>query len=365
MNSAYVLVDSKGSEILHRAGITASDSFIYIAADGQVPTVFFDAREYDVQLQKIQLLKNGVWVERLEPYVGKTFSETLIAVLKKYTISEAKVSANIPFVFARAMEEVGIQISIHDFESERDMKTEIELQNMIAAQRVNESVFDLVYSILSESVIEGKSIQYKGDILTSEYIKYRIQTHLLEQGYSCPEGIIVASGEQTARPHDEGSGFLLANESIIIDIFPRSEKTGFFADMTRTFVKGKPQKSLKELFVAVQEVQKEIADSISVGEVCSAVHARTVVAFQKRGYPTSPEKGFMHGTGHSLGLSVHEGPRLNAVCDRIIEPGMVLTVEPGLYYPGIGGVRIEDVVVFHKDGTKENITQFHKPLFIL
>lgn len=365
MNSAYVLVDSKGSEILHRAGITAPDSFIYIAPEGQAPTVFFDAREYDVQLQKIQLLQNGVRVERLEPYVGKTFSETLISLLKKYAISEAKVSENMPFIFARAIEEAGIRISIHDFESERDLKTEIELQSMIAAQRVNESAFDLAYNILSESVIRGKNIYYAENILTSEYMKYRIQTHLLEQGYSCPEGIVVASGDQTARPHDEGNGSMLAHESIIIDIFPRSEQTGYFADMTRTFVKGKPKKNLEELFVAVQEVQKEIADSISIGEVCSSVHARTVAAFQKRGYPTSPEKGFMHGTGHSLGLSVHEGPRLNAVCDRIIEPGMALTVEPGLYYPGIGGVRIEDVVVFHLDSTKENITQFNKPLYIL
>ena len=72
----------------------------------------------------------------------------------------------------------------------------------------------------------------------------------------------------------------------------------------------------------------------------------------------------MHGTGHSLGLSVHEGPRLNAVCDRIIQPGMTLTIEPGLYYPDVGGVRIEDVVVFHLDGTKENITQLNKSFFI-
>jgi len=364
MKSAFVLVDSKGPEILHRTGITAPDAFIYIAVAGEDPVVFFDAREYDVQLQKIQQLGNGVRVERLESYMQKKFSQTLIKILQCYGIQEVKISPNMPYVLVREIENAGINIAIHDFESERDVKTEQELQHMIEAQRINESAFLLAYDILSQSIISGELIMYEGKTLTSEYMKFRLRTHLLEQGYDCPDGIIVASGAQSARPHDEGCGNLLPHEAIIIDIFPRSEKTGFYADMTRTFVKGTPKKGLEELFTAVQEVQKEIADSIAIGEVCSDVHARTVEAFRKRGYPTSPERGFMHGTGHSLGLSVHEGPRLNAVCDRIIQPGMTLTIEPGLYYPDVGGVRIEDVVVFHLDGTKENITQFNKSFFI-
>ncbi|HLC49563.1 MAG TPA: M24 family metallopeptidase [Candidatus Andersenbacteria bacterium] len=365
MNSAFVLVDSKGPEMLYRTDISASDPFIYIAPTGKTPIVFFDAREYDVQLQKIQSLGNTISVERLEPYAKSSLAETLVNILQKYNIDEAKVSPNMPHVLACAIQDVGIQVSIYDFASERDKKTEDEIQKMIIAQRVNESALLLVWNILAESSIQDSLILYQGQVLTSEYMKSRLKIHLLEQGYDCPEGIIVASGEQTARPHDEGSGPLLPHECIIVDIFPRSEKTGFFADMTRTFVKGKAKKELQNLFQVVQDVQKEIADSISVGELCSTVHKRTVEAFKKRGHSASPEKGFMHGTGHSLGLSIHEGPRLNSSCDRIIEPGMTLTVEPGLYYPGIGGVRIEDVIVFHPDGTKENITQFNKPLYIL
>ncbi|MCE9643153.1 MAG: M24 family metallopeptidase [Candidatus Andersenbacteria bacterium] len=364
MKTAFVLVDAKGPEILHRTGITAPDSFIYLAVDGEKSKVFFDAREYDVQSQKIQRTGNDIQVERLEPYMQKTFSETLVNILKHFSITEAKISPNMPYALASALKDAGIALVVHDYESERDKKTEQEITDMIEAQRVNESAFALVYDILSQSIIDKGFIVFGGKVLTSEYVKHRLRTHLLEQGYDCPDGIIVASGEQTARPHDEGSGPLLPNEAIIIDIFPRSEKTGFYADMTRTFVKGTPSKELAELFTAVQEVQKEIADSVAVGEVCSTVHARTVDAFKKRGYPTSPEKGFMHGTGHSLGLSVHEGPRINAICDVAIESGMALTVEPGLYCPGVGGVRIEDVVVFHLDGTKENITQFNQSFFI-
>jgi Xaa-Pro aminopeptidase len=301
MNSAFVLVDSKGPEILHRTGITAPDSFIYIYPEGGVPTVFFDAREYDVQLQKIQQLQNGVQVERIEPYVKNTFVETLLAVLRHYEITEAKISPNMPYVFAKAISDAGIVATMHDYEAERDQKTTKEVQYMIEAQRVNESAFSLAQGILEQSVITGKQIMYQGDVLTSEFLKSKIRIHLLEQGYDCPDGIIVASGAQTARPHDEGSGELLPHQAIIIDIFPRSEKTGFFADMTRTFVKGQPSNELRKLFEDVIAVQKTIAETIQVGEICSDVHARTIEEFKKLGHPTSPEKGFMTVLGIVLG----------------------------------------------------------------
>jgi len=156
----------------------------------------------------------------------------------------------------------------------------------------------------------------------------------------------------------------LPNASIIVDIFPRSEETGFFADMTRTFVKGEPSDEIIELFDAVDKVQRQVIDYIEVGIECAAVHRETVRLFKELNHETSNEKGFMHGTGHSLGLSLHEGPLLNARSEQKIEAGMVFTIEPGLYYPGLGGVRIEDVIVVHADGRKENITKFTKPTFI-
>lgn len=365
MNTGDLLVDARGPEILHRSGITAPDDFIYLYPDGGTPTVFFDAREYDVQKQKIQQLGNGVHVERLEPFLKKTFFETLLNILSKFQISTVRVSSSLPYGIARALSEAGITLDIYSYQTERDRKTDREIAHMIDAQRVNESALDLAWKILLESSITDNQVLYQGEVLTSEYMKSEIRIHLLKQGYDCPDGIIVASGAQTARPHDEGEGPILPHECIIVDIFPRSEKTGFFADMTRTFVKGGPTEEIKKLFQAVESVQKEIADSITLGEKCSEVHARTITAFQKLRHATSPEAGFMHGTGHSLGLAVHEGPRFNSTCDVVLEPGMVLTVEPGLYYPELGGVRIEDVVVFHPDGRKENITQFNKPSFIV
>ena len=328
MNTADLLLDARGPEILHRSGITAPDPFIYIYPEGGAPTVFFDAREYDVQKQKLTALGSGVQIERLEPFWKGGLSETLLSILHELKIDTVRISPAMEYRYVSALKEDRTVIQVHDYEAERDKKTEKEIQMMVDAQRVNESAFDLVWNILSESVVKGNQILYRDEVLTSEILKSKIRIHLLEAAYGCPDGLIVASGEQTARPHGEGVGPILPYEAIIVDIFPRSEATGYVADMTRTFVKGKPKKDVLELFQAVEAVQKEIVDSIQVGERCCDVHARTITAFEKLGHPTSPERGFMHGTGHSLGLSVHEGPRINRTCERTIEAGMTLTVEP-------------------------------------
>lgn len=371
MKAAYLLIDARGPEIQYRSGLTASDPFIYLAPDDEAPVVFFDAREYGVQKQKLDQLKNGVRIEYLEPSMKKVSQagpdpliDALLVILKEFGISELRVSGSLPYAVGQYLVEAGFKVVVYDYAKERERKTGVEIGHLITAQRVNESAFVVARQILADSTIRGEALVYNGRTLTSEFMKSTLKKHLLDHGYECPDGIIVASGEQSTRPHDEGSGRLLPNSCIIIDIFPRSEKTGYFADMTRTFVKGEPSAEIKKLFSAVEVVQREVIKNILIGDICSVVHQRTIELFRELGYETSHEKGFMHGTGHSLGLSVHENPRLNAHSKRTIEPGMIFTIEPGLYYPGIGGVRLEDIVVFHPDGRKENITKFEKPYFI-
>jgi len=362
MNStADLLFDSHGPEIRHRSGLAAPDPFIYIYPAGGVPTVFFDAREFEVQKLKLAALKNGVHIEHVESYpsVG-----AIIAILNKQKITTVKVSPNLPYGIAEALKQAGKKLVIHSYEVEREHKTVPEIAEISAAQHVTSQAFELAWKILAKSTIKRNTLIYRKEILTSEYMKSELRKFLMDNGYDCPEGIIVASGEQSSRPHDAGAGPLRPHECIIIDIFPRSEKSGFFGDMTRTFIKGKVRSKIRELFSVVESVQQEIADSIQIGDRCAEVHQQTIQAFARCGHKTSSKEGFMHGTGHSLGLSVHENPRLAANFKGIIEPGMVFTVEPGLYYPARGGVRIEDIVVFYPDGRKENITHFNKPYFI-
>ncbi len=370
MKTAYLLFDARGPEIQHRSGLTAPDEFIYLAAEGKKPTVFFDAREFDVQKEKLRRLKNGVAIKRLEPYQRRAAVASighygpLIAILRDYGVREVKVSASLPLAVARAITADKIKVTIHDYAAERVRKTAVEVKHMVAAQHANESAFNLAWKILSQSKTRGGKIIYKKQVLTSELMKSILRKHLLDRGYDCPDGIIVASGPQAAQPHNEGTGALKPNTTIIIDIFPRSEKSGYYADMTRTFVKGRASKKILNLFAAVYQAQKQAIDNISVGSSCSEVHELVVKTFRRLGHPTSPQRGFMHSTGHSLGLAVHESPRLSSVAGQKIEAGMAVTIEPGLYYPGLGGVRLEDVVVFHPNGRKENITKFTKPAVI-
>lgn len=370
-STAYLLVDNCGPEIRHRSGLTAPDKFIYLAPADGVPTVFFDAREFGIQKEKIKQLENGVVIKALEPYMAKIKKQsagplvaTLLVILKEYKIDTLLISASLSYSLAHELEAAGKKLVVYSYEKEREHKTRQELNHIIETQRVNERAFVLAWNILRESKIRKNRLIYRDRVLTSERLKSIIRKFFLEHGLDCPDGIIIASGSQTSRPHDMGMGPLLPNECIIIDIFPRSEKTGFFADMTRTFVKGEPSEKIKSLFTAVQAVQKKVIASVEIGNPCAQVHQLTVGAFADLGHPSSHERGFMHGTGHSLGLSIHEGPYLNAYDDRKVEPGMVFTIEPGLYYPDIGGVRIEDIVLFTEEGEKKKITYFDQPYFI-
>lgn len=195
--------------------------------------------------------------------------------------------------------------------------------------------------------------------LTSEMVKAEVNSKIMRMGF-LPSHTIVSSGNQCCDPHNEGSGAIRANSSIILDIFPRSQKTGYFGDMSRTVVKGKASTRLKKAYQTVLEGQqiayKKIKDGIDGKDVHNAIQN----FFKQKGFLTSKGKkrmeGFFHGTGHGVGLDVHESPRIS-IRSCILKAGHVVTVEPGLYYPGMGGVRIEDVVLVTKSGMKK-LTQY-------
>jgi Xaa-Pro aminopeptidase len=167
---------------------------------------------------------------------------------------------------------------------------------------------------------------------------------------------IIAAGDQGCDPHERGSGPIRANELIIVDIFPRVIATGYFGDMTRTFLRGRASEAQRTLVAAVRSAQSAALKTIRAGVNGREVHGQVVEIFTARGFQTKHTPrgsvGFFHGTGHGLGLEVHEPPRMNASFDYRLKRGSVVTVEPGLYYPGIGGCRIEDVVQVTATGVK-------------
>jgi Xaa-Pro aminopeptidase len=204
-------------------------------------------------------------------------------------------------------------------------------------------------------ILRDQTLVWHKQVLTSEVLRGEIDAGVVRAG-GLPAHTIVAGGDQACDPHERGSGPLRAHEAIILDIFPRHAATGFFGDLTRTVVKGRATEELQRLYAAVQQGKAWVMSQMKSGANGKKLHVDLVERFRHEGYPTELRDGrwvgFFHGTGHGLGLEIHEPPRFSA---GKFYAGLAITVEPGLYYPGVGGVRLEDVVIVQSRGVR-NLT---------
>jgi Xaa-Pro aminopeptidase len=195
--------------------------------------------------------------------------------------------------------------------------------------------------------IRGRWLYHAGRKLTSEDLKFAIESACLAAG-GVSLDTIAAGGNQGCDPHESGHGPIRAHALVIIDVFPRVTATGYHGDMTRTFLRGRASDAQRRLVATVRAGQQLALAAIHAGVSGRDVHQRVAGYFQAQGYETRQTPrgsiGFFHGTGHGLGLAVHEPPRISGAVDYELKPGAVVTVEPGLYYPGLGACRIEDVV---------------------
>jgi Xaa-Pro aminopeptidase len=209
----------------------------------------------------------------------------------------------------------------------------------------------------------NKRLDWFGQVLTSETLRAEIDSAVLRAG-GIPANTIVAGADQACDPHERGSGPLYADSLIILDVFPRDAKSGYFGDMTRTIVRGRASDAQRKLWDTVKRGQEIALKRMKPGVDGLAIHNEIKQLFTGEGFPTEVrdgrQVGFFHGTGHGLGLEIHEYPRLQKVT---LKKGQVLTVEPGLYYPGIGGARIEDVAALTDDGIRI-LSRFEKRLEI-
>ena len=286
--------------------------------------------------------------------------DVLDLIFRERGIRSVMVPANFSALLSDQLRAKGysVQIKRDPFWAERETKNRVEVAQITESLRIARLGLEAGIRMLKRTRTKRDGYLYlNGARLTSEMLKTAVNTTIMAQGW-LPSHTIISSGNQCVDPHHEGSGPIKANTSIIFDIFPRSQDNGYFGDLSRTVVRGRASDKLKEIYATVQAGQqigyRQIRDGVNGKEV----HQNILALFEARGFHTGRingrMQGFFHGTGHGLGLDIHEPPRIAPV-DAILRAGHVVTVEPGLYYLGIGGVRLEDVVVVTAKGNR-NLT---------
>ena len=364
-----VYANTKNSDLLYFLKMNIADPFFFLE-NKKGTFVFLDSREFGVFNEKNKNPKISAIL--LDPIISdlqlsNNYSLFNLAkeIINKYGDgNKLIVSDDFPISLFMSFKDSGCDILVdNDLFFDRKVKNETEINFIKENLNKTKKTFSLIEEILEESIIKKDYLYYQNDYLTSEYLKEMVSQFLFKEKMFSSEGIIISSGVQTSMPHHPGSGKILANQPLICDIFPRSLKNNYFADMTRTYVKGKASNELKNIFNAVLKVQEEMISEIKAGENGKYFYNLACQKFNNLGFSSSKDDGFVHGLGHGLGLDVHEGPYLNKLGNDILINGNVVTVEPGLYYKNIGGVRIEDVVVI-KDDSCENLTNYPKVLEI-
>lgn len=285
------------------------------------------------------------------------FEGVVLHLLRQREIERVEVPARFPLRIADALREGGVEVVSRPdpFFPERAIKRADEIACLEESQAATEAAMLMAIDVVRSSDPGADGVlQLDGEPLTSERLKGMVRAFLLERGLQIGP-FIIAPGDQGCDPHDVGSGPLHAGEMIIIDIYPQHMTHRYWGDMTRTVVRGEASEVQKKMYAAVKLAQEAAIEMIRPGASGQKIHRRVQQIFEQAGFPTEQRDGtwvgFFHGTGHGLGLDIHEPPRISAIGPDLQE-GLVVTVEPGLYYPGHGGCRIEDVVLVTGDGCR-------------
>jgi Xaa-Pro aminopeptidase len=354
----------RSPELRHEVPVAIPDPFLYAEKGDrrtvllhslEIPRVREDAPELEIvpieQLGLDELLAEGKqwWEVELE---------LAVRGCRELGIRRAAVPPIFPVAHADHLRANGIEIVVDRdlFNNRRRSKNDKELAGIRKAQRACEAALDAARELLRRASPNGASLEADGEPLTSERIKRVIEAVFVEHNVEGSD-TIVSHGPQTAVGHNSGSGQIAPNEPIVFDLFPRDKATGCYADMTRTYVVGEPSDELKEWHRLVHDALESSTAGVKPGvngrdlfeQVCEKFHA----AGHKTQLNKEPgevlEDGFFHSLGHGVGLEVHELPSMGRTGQDLV-PGDVITIEPGLYRSGYGGVRLEDLVLVTKDG---------------
>lgn len=373
--TTYLLVDDalRSHELRHEIAEGMGDPVIFVEHEGKrilvgsiLEQATFEKREdvideywtfNDLGLE--ELIKNESFPK------DSTMDELAVRTLERLGVFAVKVPGNFRLATADYLRDKGIEIvvDVDAWKLRRRRKAPWEIEGIERAQRACDTAMMTAARMLRDAEpTADRRLRLEGEILTAELIRIAMQAELLDAGaYS--EEILVQCGDASLRGHEIGSGPIMADQSVVIDVFPVDRRTGCWSDMTRTYVAGTPSEELRNLHAHVRKALDIAFDSLRPGS--KNAHQAVADYFDDQGFPTAshhqgPEPlrdGFFHSLGHGVGLETHEPPALGRRPDELIE-GDVVAVEPGLYFAGVGGVRLEDTVMITADG----IEHFSDPL---
>jgi len=371
-DTLLIINDSENdSDLFYATGFLVGDPMIYLEHGGRKILLVSDLEYGRAQDEAdVDEIHGTAPLEAELRAAGKTPRLTSIADLFLRSQGGAEklcVPASMPFGLSRQLRKLGYELECREdpIFPESWVKTAEEIEHIANTQKAAEAAMGFVIETLRSSEIRDELLYHEGEVLTSEWLRREAHKLLLDADCQAVTTIIAAA-DQCCDPHQRGFGPIPANQTIIIDIFPRSVVTRYWGDMTRTVVRGKASDAVKKLYQDVFDAQGGAIESIRNGACGKQIHHDIVALFEERGNVTGEQDGkkvgFFHGTGHGVGLEIHENPRLGRIGHEL-KTGHVITIEPGLYYPGVGGVRLEDLLVVTEDGYR-NLTSFPKELEI-
>ena len=348
----------ENADLRYASGFGAVDPVVHLR-DGKEDFLIVPAMELDRARREA---KRGVHVFtpadlHLKKKERRRLSSWMCALLREKRIRHVAVAPSFPVGIAERLRRAGIRLIIAKSAvfPEREIKSADEVACIRQAQTAAAAAMQFAIQKIAKARIDRSGfLMERGRRLTAEDVRRSIDLKLTELDCIARD-TIVASGPASADPHARGEGPIRAGEPIVIDIFPQHKIHGYWGDITRTVVKGKASEELRRMYTAVRMAQTSAVQAVRAGAELGKIHEAVHRLFVARGFRTEvnnghPE-GFTHSTGHGVGLDIHETPSLSSGPGRL-KSGNVVTVEPGLYYRKVGGVRIEDTVLVTKAGAK-------------